>query len=264
MTVVSKVIKGINGEKPPLLLFPSLPLDSTYLKLSEGDLQYQGDVHLLDYVDASESLPEKYNLKQLIKDLKLYLENNKIGRFNIFAHGLGGLIALKLVTDVKDQIDEIVLFSTSASSKYRPELGWNIRDKYSMLIKNELDEYYGKLDENSLEHKFTRAYAAYFNPPDLTKAMNLISSSKRLEFDLYAALIPDLEQFDVRYKLKKFKGRCLIMTAEDDVWPLKYIREIQNYITDHSLYHFKTGGHFKMVEDPEEFWGAVGRWLNQS
>ncbi|RMG36106.1 MAG: alpha/beta hydrolase [Methanobacteriota archaeon] len=258
----------IDGEGIPIFFFPTFPLDRTYLEASLKDMDFKHPLVLFDYRSHGRS-PNVENDKQLkfklmaddVEELRKKLGFEKI---IIFGHGLGGLIALTYVVRHMKHVDRLVLFSTSASSRFRGELAWNIRERFSPQTKNELDTYFARMDPNSLQVKFNRAYTVYFDPPNLGEAQRLLDQCHKVAYHEYYVLYPEIERFDVRPKLRKFPNPVLIVSAEKDVWPLSYVRDLQNHVKKHQLLHLEGLGHFAMIENPESFWIPIIAWINST
>lgn len=257
----------IPGEGTPIFLFPTFPIDRTYLEESLSKLEFSNPLILFDYRSHGRS-PAVEKDKQLkfhlmaddVEELRKALGFEQI---IVFGHGLGGLIALTYVVRHMKRVEKLVLFSTSASSRFRGELAWNIRERFSLQTKNELDTYFSRMDPNSLKVKFNRAYTVYFDPPNLGEAQRLLDQCKKLAFHEYYVLYPEIEKFDVRPKLRKFDKPTLIVSAEKDVWPLSYVRDIQNHVKKHHLIHLKGVGHFAMIENPQAFWTPIMEWVEK-
>ncbi len=258
----------VEGQGIPIYFFPTFPLDRTYLKRSIKGIEFESPLVLFDYRSHGKS-PSVEQAKEMkfskmaddVNELRKNLGHEKI---IVFGHGLGGLIALTYVVRHTKSVKKIVLFSTSASSRYRAELAWNIRDRFTPQTKNELDNYFSRMDPNSLKVKFSRAYTVYFDPPNLGEAQRLLNEAKKVAYEEYYWLYPEIEKFDVRSKLRKIKVDTLIVSAEKDVWPLSYVRDLQNHLNNHSLLHLEGVGHFAMIEEPEKFWKPIIEWCSQS
>ncbi len=256
-----------HGAGVPVFFFPTFPLDRTYLENSMSQIEVSNPLVFFDYRNHGRS-PDVEDEKDLTfakiaDDVEELRKNLGYEKITIFGHGLGGLLAFTYLTRHMKHVGKVVIFSSSASAWYRGELAWNIRQRFSPQTKNELDNYFSRMDPNSLKVKFSRAYTVYFEPPNLGMAQKLLDGSHRVAYDAYYKLYGEIEKYDVRSKLRKFKNVVLIVTAEHDVWPLSYIRDIQNHVRYHKLMHFEGMGHFAMVESPQEFWKPIFDWINQ-
>jgi proline iminopeptidase len=252
----------------PIYLVHTIPIDSTYLRTSLDNFLMNNPVIFLDLPNHGQSddvyKPKDMNFKNLAKgidDLRKHLNHEKI---IIFGHGLGGLITLTYVSLYPKTLAAVVVFATASSSKYREKLAWNIRSKYSPVIKDLLDNYYESAEEKALAVKFAQSYAMYFKEPNYEISKQLIEDSSRVVYNVYTLLQHDMVKYNVREKIRKYTGPMLILTAQFDVWPKKITEMIQNDIPHADLHNFQGDyGHFIMLENPNEFWGYIQDWVSQ-
>lgn len=256
----------IEGEGVPIFLFPTFPIDSSYLSESLRHYKLSNPVIVFDYRNHGKSLDfEKEkdlsfkNLAKQAEDLRKALGYDKV---ILFAHGLGGMIALTYLSLFHANVDGLVIFAGAANSKYREKLAWNIRNKYSPVTKELLDQYYESAEDKALAVKFTQSYAMYFKEPNYEMSKHLLNSSQRVAYRGYYLLQTDLERYNVRSKIRKYNQPVLLLNTQHDVWPKENTQMIQNDLP-HAEHHLFEGdfGHFMMLEDPNTFWSYVDQWI---
>ncbi len=142
-------------------------------------------------------------------------------------------------------------------------MAWNIRENYSKGVKQQLADYEGRTDEESLRFKFKTSLTYHFSPPNEHQANELLESISRFPNEAYVIisnyLIPIL---DLRQYNQKLKIPVLIVSGINDVWPKSILDMYHTDIPKATYEEFETG-HFPMIEDPDNFWGIVKNWLDQ-
>lgn len=264
MSVLDYEVLGEENGLSPLLVIHTTPLDRSYLHNSLKMVPIRGQIILIDLPShgLSADIPEEYldfeHMAEYIDKLRIKLNTDKI---SILGHGIGGIVALFYLINHEKHLDHLILVNTAGDNRYRRTMAWNIREKYSKVTIQALDEYYGKTDDKSVKVRFTQALATYFNPIDHEKANDLLDNCSRIATDTYVyisrAVLPD---YNVRELIRNTSRPTLIIVSRDDVWPPESSTLLRNDLP-HAKFQEFDGGHFVMLEHPDEFWARVFNFL---
>jgi len=253
------------GNKPPFFLIHTIPFDSSYLQNSLSEINFDRDLYLVDLPNHGESDDQKVetlNFEKIanrIEDLRQDLGLNKIV---MYGHGIGGFVAQHYVLTYGKYLDALVLSNTSSNAKYRKEMAWNIRDKFSSVTIQALNEYAGLTDDKSVRVRFTQSLAAHFDPMNHEKAKGIMDGSFRISTEAYVYLSQYvIPKHDLRERLRKIKVTTLLLGGKEDVWPKSALQFLENDIS-HARSLLLDGGHFPMIDNPKLYWNTIRMWLN--
>ena len=258
----------ISGKGIPLYLFHTTPLDRMYLCNSLKGISCNRPIVSFSYRGHGKS-PDSPSSKKIkfkvlakdVEDLRKTLGHKKIV---VFGHGIGGIVALHYLIANHKRIASAIFLATGVDNKYRVEMAWNIRNKFTIQTKDALEQYYQNFAENAMNLKFQKSYAMYFEKPEPKLARMLLSSAERLGFRSFAFLQRDLETYNIKLLSRRYKGPTLILTSEHDVWPVSHTKSMIRDFPDAHFYHFDKFGHFPMVEDPQQFWSLLFTWIDNT
>ncbi len=249
----------------PMLLIHTTPLDHIYLyqSIRDADLSWNFDLWFLDLPGHgdSPSMPKTASLKTICDAIRLTLEKHGVDDYVVYGHGFGGMIAQCLVATDSHCIAGI-FSNTAADARYRKQMAWNIRDKMPITVRSVMDQYRGKLDDKSLRARFTLGLAAYFPEVNHEKAKQIMDAAQSIGTEAYTIIghriIP---HFDMRDKLLVVKKPCLVVVGENDIIPKENGLLILNALSDGHLLEFDKYGHFPMLENANDYWGKIKKWL---
>ncbi|MHA2252709.1 MAG: alpha/beta fold hydrolase [Candidatus Kariarchaeaceae archaeon] len=250
----------------PVYMVHTIPLDSSYLLRSLKDYNFDPHLVLLDLPSHGQSADikvEELSFEQMadaIEELRGKLNHPSI---IIYGHGIGGFVAQHYAVKYQKNISGLILSNTAPNAKYRSDMAWNIRDRYSKSTKRALEGYVGKTDDKSIRTRFTQSLAVYFDPTDHDEAKKILDNCSRIASDAYVHLSQnEIPNFDIREQLRKLKIKTLILWGKKDVMPEKSSLLIKNDIIHARLDSLDTG-HFPMIEKPHEYWSLINKWLQE-
>jgi pimeloyl-ACP methyl ester carboxylesterase len=141
-------------------------------------------------------------------------------------------------------------------------MAWNIRDRFTKMTRQAIEDYFGKIDDQSIRMRFTRSLAVHFQPTDHEIAKKIMDECHRIASETYVHLSQnEIPKHDLREQLRKIKIKTLIMSNKEDVWPTNASLLIKNDI-NHATLIVQEGGHFHMLENPIEYWQSINEWVN--
>ena len=256
----------LKGEKPSIYLFHTIPLDRMYLYNSLKNIDRKNRIISFSFrghgvsPDGDDS---GYTIRNYVKDVEALRKKLKDEKIIIFAHGIGGMIAQSYTIKHREKVASIILLATGPDSSFRNELAWNIRKSFEPKYKDELDLLKSDMSDNSFNIRFLHSYAMYFREPNLELSKYMIKSAERMGYTAYFKLQKEIEDFNVKSLLRKYKGKSLILTSEYDVWPNKHTWMLEKDLPEADFFHFENFGHFPMLEDAKFFWKQIFTWIEE-
>lgn len=257
----------IDGSGVPIYLFPTFPLDRTYLEQSLENIHLQNPIVAFDFRNHGKSPDGPLNelkFKIMAEDIRRLQQKLDHEKIIVFGHGMGGFIALHFLSKYHSDVVGLILYSTAGNKLYREDLAWNIRNLYTWQIKDMLDEYYQKIDVESLDVKFTQSYATYFKEPNLEQALELVQNAHRMAYEAYVVLQDEVEHYTIRSKIRKYTQPFLLLFGEFDVWPKGHTLYLENDLPQAKVVQIGDVGHFGMVEKQKTFWEFIDTWIRDT
>ncbi|MDH5647960.1 MAG: alpha/beta hydrolase [Candidatus Heimdallarchaeota archaeon] len=254
-----------DSERIPLYLIHTIPLDSSYFETSLTGINISQPVILIDLPGHGRSPAvnlENINFENMADEIEKIRDDRNDVVINILGHGVGGFTVLYYALKYGSKINRIILSNTSANNKYRNSLAWNVRQRYSKITKQALENYMGKTDEKSIKIKFTQSLAVYFNPTNHEMAKKILDNCTKIATQEYVHLATNiLPNYDIRESIRKIKNKTLIIAGKNDVWPYESVLLLQNDLIQ-AEFKLNEGGHFFLLENPEDYWSFIDDWLN--
>ncbi len=254
-------LKSENSDANTLLCIHTTPLDKNYFLHNLENIKLMMNIILIDLPNHGNSITfkddEKYNMQDISAEIKNIQDNLNITNIYLLGHGFGGMVAIDYATRYHQKVSKLILVNSSPDSKYREELAWNIRQFYSKVTIQALDEYRGKTDDKSIRARFTQALSTYFHPRSFEEATKLMDLSEKIASKDYVHISNNiLSNLDYRAKLRSFNGESLIIFSKNDVWPKSASQKLRNDLINAKYIELDTG-HFPMIENAENFWREI-------
>lgn len=248
----------------PLYVIHTVPLDQSYFKKSLENVQVDFQIVLIDLPGhgKSENVEDEGlefdSMAKSIDELRTELNHDQI---IVLGHGIGGFVAQSYSIRYEDHLAGLILVNTSPNAKYREAMAWNIREKYSKVTIQALEEYRERTDDKSVRARFTQSLATYFDPPNHELAKMLMNNAERIATQSYVhlsrAVIPNV---DYRSQIRSYDKPTLIIGCKNDVWPLEASQLLRNDLIQAKYREMETG-HFPMIVEPEEFWSTISKFV---
>ena len=167
-------------------------------------------------------------------------------------------------TTYKNNIQALILSNTAPDARYREELGWNVRKRYSKTVVRALNEYFGKTDDKSVRARYTQSLSVYFKPTNHEAAKLLMDGAARIASEEYVHLAKDeLSKFTYREKLREISHPVMIIASTLDVWPESAVKLMINDM-EHAAVIYLKAGHFGMLEGARIYWNTVFDWVSET
>jgi proline iminopeptidase len=209
---------------------------------------------------------KEYTWEHLVADLDDVRRHLKQERIWLMGHSLGGVQILHYVCQHTDRVKGLVLLNTRAEMnnkdkdimsrvELRKNEAWFGEAVMAMRITPKTDEQFAEAARKSLplfwsDPKKIANFEKDFAATTLSAAAKLGQmESKRIPFDLTE-------------KLKKVKSPALIVVGDDDYWcsPVA-ARRLHLCLSNSKLLHIEKSGHFPWMEQPEDFFDQVPKFL---
>jgi proline-specific peptidase len=257
----------IDGDsaKPVIICLHTAPLDSSYLLTSLTNFKPTNPVIAIDLPGHGQSPDEdKLTFEQMADRVEGLRQDLSLDRIIMYGHGIGGFVVQHYAIKYQKHLTGLIISNSAPNTKYREFMAWNIRDRYTKMTRQAIEDYYGKTDDQSIRMRFTRSLAVHFQPTNHERAKKIMDDCHRIASELYVHLSQnEIPKHDVREQLRKIKVKTLIMSNKEDVWPTNASLLIKNDI-NHATLLVQDGGHFHMLENPQEYWNAIDTWINGS
>jgi len=261
MELYYEIIEGIDPEATPIYLLHTIPLDGNYLRTSLTVIDHKNTIVSLDFRDHGRSDDSKRKNQLKFRTFANDVNNlrKSLGHKNVilFAHGIGGFVALKFLMWHRKNVEKLVLFETAVDSKYRQKLAWNIRERFSNQIKDLLEPFKMNASATALEVKFYQSFAMHFSTPNYTKAKYLMESSYKMGLLAYALMHKEFDEYNMKGIGSKYHGSCLLIRANESLWPEEEHLRLKREFPQSQELTLDKGGHYCMVEDPSYFWMSI-------
>lgn len=249
-----------NNNLNPMILLHTTPLDLNYLKNSFKDILIDRRLVFIDLPGHGESKVDNLadiTFDTIVEDIHDVINSLEIENFHLFGHGVGGIIAQHYAKKYERSLKSLTLSNTSPNGKYRELMGWNIRQRYSNLIKEAMEQYRGKTDDKSIRARFTQAFSVYFKPTNHDEAEKLMDNTSKIASEAYIYYAQHLiPKHNYREELRQFKVKTIIVGCTNDVWPIESVRLIKNDIPAAKFIVLEMG-HFPMIENSKYYWDQI-------
>jgi len=257
-------IVGEKSAKDPLYLIHTTPLDGTYFEesLLKINLPFQIVIPDLPGHGQSQDVNEEdlafNHMAEQIDQLREKLGHEQI---YLLGHGVGGFVAQEYAIKFENHLKGLILLNTSPNTKYREMMAWNIREQYSKVTIQALEQYRGQTDDKSLRARFTQSLSTYFYPSDTEAAKELMDHAHRIGTDAYVYISREvIPNIGYRQQLRNLSIPVLVIACTNDVWPDSSAQLFRNDIIHANYAEFDTG-HFPMIEAKDKFWQEITKFI---
>jgi proline-specific peptidase len=250
-------------ERPTIFCLHTTPLDSSYLIESLTNVKLVNPMLVIDLPGHGQSTDEDgltfEHMADRVEEVRKALSLDKI---IMYGHGIGGFVAQHYGVKYQKHLAALIISNSAPNAKYREFMAWNIRDRFTKMTRQAIEDYFGKIDDQSIRMRFTRSLAVHFQPTDHEIAKKIMDECHRIASETYVHLSQnEIPKHDLREQLRKIKIKTLIMSNKEDVWPTNASLLIKNDI-NHATLIVQEGGHFHMLENPIEYWQSINEWVN--
>jgi len=262
-----------NGD-PIIFLHGGPGLDHNYFKPQMLELAKTNTLVFYDQRGSGKSLIKEINdktinLAQFVKDLENLRKKLGYEKVTLMGHSWGGRLAIEYNLAYPEQVEKLILVNSSpVNEKGRKATSSEVAKKFSK-IHDKIKAFYNyndfvKLNEAQINEGYRHLFSTYFYKQEQVKKLNLDFTIEGARggakvIDIMSkelAKMPDLAP-----KLKQIKSPTLIIQSDKDIIPLFVAEEIKNAISGSELVIFKNCGHFPYIEQKEQFFEVVERFL---
>ncbi len=266
LTVLNyEVVEGDIAQLPVFMIHTT-PLDSSYLIRSFRDIKPANTIITIDLPSHGKSEDTKVinlTFKKIADEIEKLRQELDHPSIVMYGHGVGGFVAQNYAIKYQKYLKGLILSNTAPNFKYRTEMAWNIRERFSKVTIQAMEGYAGKTDEKSISARFTQGLAVYFKPTNHDEAKKLLNDCYRLAAKAFVYLSQyEIPKHDLREKLRKIHIKTLIISGKDDVWPEKSSLLIKNDII-HARLETIASGHFPMIDNTQKYWELIIEWLSE-
>lgn len=213
---------------------------------------------------------------QDIRAIKEKLHHQKI---ILLGHSWGGMLSMHYAASFPDDVDKMLLISSGGSSvNFYNYFGNNIRSRLSAEDKafvSLLDEYFNKVWDLPMNDSLRGALnwlateevnilsRAYFY--DKSLAAQNKTGPEDLNFKVLETMVQSLfaAHWDLAPELKTINIPTLILQGRQDPIDLETARVTQDAIPYSKLVILEKCGHFPWIEQNEEFFSVVEKYLSE-
>ena len=260
------------GKGEPVLLLSGGPgFSPDYLRPIAEKL---GDRHrfiLLHQRGTGKSVVEKYDanllsLKTLVGDVEALRKELKVEKLVIAGHSFGGILSMMYAREYPERVAALALIDSGGPTlKSFPKFNANLESRFSeeerALIAKWSDPERKKENHRRAVLEITKAKTpAYF--ADRAKAKLLIDGLDETSFNdaMFWSIVPQMMTLDLRAGLEKVKAPVLVLHGKED--PLESAEEVHETFPGSKLEWIENAGHFPWLEQPGQFFAALGGFLH--
>ncbi|HEX5111914.1 MAG TPA: alpha/beta fold hydrolase [Saprospiraceae bacterium] len=222
---------------------------------------------------------ENINIDLYSQDIRAIKEKLHHQKIILLGHSWGGMLSMHYATTYPDDVDQMLLISSGGCSmNFYHYFGNNIRSRLSEEDKAFvalLDEYFNKVWDLPMSDSLRDALnwlateevnimtKAYFY--DKSLAATNRTSVADINFRVLETMVQSLfaADWDLAPKLKNINIPTLILQGRQDPIDLETARVIQAAIPNSKLVILEKCGHFPWIEQKEEFFGALQKFISE-
>ena len=267
----------IIGKGQPILLLSGGPgIDAGYLTPVAKELAKTSQCILLEQRGTGRSRPKTYtpaniNLKLCLDDLEALRSALKLEKWSIFGHSWGGMLGMAYAGAHPERVDALILASSGGMTlDFFEYFSDNI---HSRLYPSDLEAERKWANpalrkanpaRASMEDLKAVAPGYFFNRQNVKKLTSGIRLDT-LNSQVFQLLVQDLSQhgYDLRPGLKMFNRPVLIIQGRQDPIGEATAYETRKTLVGASLQFINKCGHFPWMEQPEQFYAILTKFLKQ-
>ena len=212
--------------------------------------------------------PESVTLASFVDDIEALREALGLGRIHLMAHSFGGLLAMEYATRYPQHLRSLILLDSmppSSAMRQREDavLAEQIRDdiREQMNAVRE-SEAFARREVSAIAELLRLSFASQFHDPaqldrlELTVPADYLHRSRQ-----FAAMGPDLTEFDLTEGLRAVAAPTLVLYGEDE--PAIAVGETGwiDAMPSAELATIPAAGHFPFIEQPAAFLKRVRAFL---
>lgn len=194
-----------------------------------------------------DDLPEQVSVADYAQVVRAIINDElKLERPIVVGHSLGGLIALQMGLDFKEELGGLILVGTGARMRVAPALLESART-----------------DPAQAQRMLTQFSLAEQSDPALSTRLLSEKSSEQARL-LYRDLLA-CNSFDVMGRLGELSGLPVLILcgAEERNAPVKHSVYLRDHIPGSTLQVIPGAGHYVQREKPAEVNQAIVQWLSE-
>jgi proline iminopeptidase len=272
-------VREIGHGSPIVVLHGGPGLDMNYLA---ADLEPLGRSHRVVFYDqrgaGRSSLDPAVTAADLVADLDALRRSLKLDRLTLLGHSWGGGLAALYAFDHPDRVERLILVDSiparrSGLAGYGDRLQGRLSEDDRARFRDALSAR-EQAKTGAEQVAACRAYwgalaKAYFSDPAAAARDkgDLCSASGEAIANgvaVNASVMGGLGDYDWRAAASKIAVPTLVIHGADDPIPVDTAREWASIIPNARLVVIPHAGHMSYVEQPDQFFGAIERFLHDS
>jgi proline iminopeptidase len=256
----------VYGDGAPIVILSGGPgFDCDYLQPLAQELGKSYRTILVELRGTGRSVPpvinhNTVNLKLTLADLEAIREQIGVERWTVLGHSAGAVLAMAYATSYPSHVSSLLLVNSGPirAASAAAEMD-NVRLHLTPQEREEMSKS-GAKDFGSLfkylvpGYFYDRSHTAQL-PPAFGAANFHQETANLLAADIFAG------DGDLRPGLKDFPRQVLIIAGRQDPCDPAMQYEIHLALKNSTLRLLDRCGHFSWIEQPEQFYNAVGEFL---
>ncbi len=277
----SKRINGVQlyyktmGQGDPVVIVHGGPgLDHSYFLPSMGRLSSRHQLIFFDQRASGRSgIPKDtagMAFGRFIDDLEGIRRAFGIERMNLLAHSWGSVLALRYALRYPGHLKSLILVAPNpASSSYFGDAREALRRRTSRsdsiaIAKLMQSDRMARRTPGAMEDLFRLTFRAMvYKKEDADKLVLSFPRDYALRNSLLMHLGPEANRYDLHADLASLSVPTFIVAGEADVMPPEALQRLHEGISGSQLAVIRNCGHFPFLEQPDEFFPAVFRFLRK-
>lgn len=219
----------------------------TLERLSDNFHAYAIDIRA---TGESEQIESGHTLAQYAHDLQQFVEAQKIEKFTLVGHSMGGAVAMQYALHHQDHLNALVLVDPAASSG----------TKIDQATTDWINSVQGQREGQQMI-----VLGAFATPPTGDYLEQLVSDAVGWGKPIYLGAMGDMAKFNVTDKLNTLTIPTLVTWGDkDSVIPFPTIVETFTNIEEGALEIWHGVGHSGPIEIPDRFVALLTQFVNET
>lgn len=261
------------GEGPPLLVIHGGPvLDHGYLHRWLLPLAKENQLIFYDQRLSGRSSPDApsdtVSLRGFVADIEALRIHAGAERISILAHSWGGLLGMLYAARHPERVEKLVLVGSMApSAKLRAEEDEAQRaaqdpEDRALIERLRATQAVRDRTPEGVEALLIASFRSQFHDPAKADELQFAIDDRYADRSRrFAALGPELKDYDVTGELERIVAPTLLIYGADEPGATRGGAELERRIPDAELAIIPDAGHFPFIERPALFQAKVGAFL---
>ena len=209
------------------------------------------------------------SLEGFVEDIELLRKKLDLEKITVLGHSWGGLLAMKYAIKYPNNLQKLILSnSVPASLEDWQEEQSLLSQKVTTadsLTRNEIIQSGEMKDDpaSAIKKLMLLSFKTQFHDTTRMDSLNLNIAPDFLDRSaIFSQLGPDLAHFDLHHELEQLEVPTLVIYGEKEPAAALSGKKLKQEISGATLEIIEKSGHFPFVEQPDAYFDAINKFLN--